>query len=200
MACESENKDDLVSYKRMRNNLNNRLKTEEKLWQSYKLSQCKGDSKSTWKSVKEILNWSSLGPPSKLFHKGQMKIKSQEIADSQNECFIEKIQKIKDELPIPTGDPLENVRNILKDKNCFMKFTAVHPDDVSKIISELTNSTAFGTDNIDTYIVKLLKEELNPAITYIINLSIESGEFPESWKVGKVIPIHKKDDILNPTN
>ena len=127
-------------------------------------------------------------------------MKSQEISDSQNESFIEKIQKIKDELPIPTGDPLENVRNTMKDKNCFMEFSAVHPDEVSKIITELTNSAAFGTDNIDTYIVKLLKEEMTPAITHVINLSIKTGEFPESWKVSKVIPIHKKDDILNPTN
>ena len=72
---------------------------------------------------------------------------------------------------MPTGDPLENVRNIMKDKNCVMK-SAVHPDEVSKIIAQLSNSAAYGTDNIDTHIVKLLKEELTTALTHIINLSI----------------------------
>ena len=102
---------------------------------------------------------------------------------------------------MPTEDPLLNTRDIMKHKNCSMKFSNVHPDEVSKIISDLPNSTAFGTDNIDTYIDKLLREELTPAITHIINLSINSEAFPQTWKVSKVIPLYKqKDDVLNPNS
>ena len=39
-----------------------------------------------------------------------------------------------------------------------------------------------------------------PALTHIINLSIETSTFPKNWKYSKVIPLFKKDDPLNPKN
>ena len=62
----------------------------------------------------------------------------------------------------------------------------------------LKNSTSFGLDNIDTYAIKLIKAEIVPALTHIINLSISTREFPLYWKNAKVIPLHKKDDELDP--
>ena len=37
-------------------------------------------------------------------------------------------------------------------------------------------------------------------LTHIINLSISTKKFPDSWKKVKVIPLHKKEDLLNPKN
>jgi hypothetical protein len=51
-----------------------------------------------------------------------------------------------------------------------------------------------GTDNIDSYVIKLAKHELLPAITHIVNLSISKKCFPEQWKLAKVVPLHKKDN------
>ena len=81
-----------------------------------------------------------------------------------------------------------------------MDFSCVHPDEVMKIIGQLSNSTAFGLDNIDTYIIKLIKEEITPALTHIINLSLRHNTYPEKWKSSKVVPLYKKDDPLNPKN
>ena len=77
---------------------------------------------------------------------------------------------------------------------------AVPPEQVEKIISSLSNSSAFGLDQIDTSIVKLVKGEIVPAITHIINLSITTRKFPTTWKKTKVVPLHKKEDQLNPKN
>ena len=57
-----------------------------------------------------------------------------------------------------------------------------------------------GLEQIDTYIIKLAKAELLPALTHIINLSISTQIFSEKWKKSKIIPLHKKDDQLNPKN
>ena len=67
----------------------------------------------------------------------------------------------------------------------------IHPDLVRKTISELRNSKATGFDNIDTYILKLICDEVTPSITHIINLSIRSSKFPRIWKHSKVIPLLK---------
>ena len=37
-------------------------------------------------------------------------------------------------------------------------------------------------------------------ITHLINLSISSQRFPESWKVSKVVPLHKKGEAIFPKN
>ena len=45
-----------------------------------------------------------------------------------------------------------------------------------------------------------MKEEITPALTHILNLSISQGKFPDNWKTSKISPIHKKNDHLNPEN
>ena len=55
-------------------------------------------------------------------------------------------------------------------------------------------------DQIDTYIIKLVKESILSSITHIINLSIQQSAFPSGFKTAKVVPLHKKDDKLDPKN
>ena len=37
-------------------------------------------------------------------------------------------------------------------------------------------------------------------ITHLINLSISSQIFPDSWKVSKIVPLHKKGELIHPQN
>lgn len=64
----------------------------------------------------------------------------------------------------------------------------------------MKSTKTVGIDNIDSYTIKLAKEELIPAITHIVNLSIEQKIFPKYWKTAKVVPLHKKEDKLIPKN
>ena len=96
-----------------------------------------------------------------------------------------------------TGDTLCLLRKLMKNRACSFKFKPAHPDTVKRIIS---NSKSFGFDNLDTYCIKLVKNEVTPAITHIVNLSISNCAFPESWKKSKIVPLFKKDDPLNPKN
>ena len=81
-----------------------------------------------------------------------------------------------------------------------MWFEPIHPDEVLKLLGNSSNSTAFGLDELDTYAIKLVKEEITPALTHILNLSISQGKFPDDWKMSKIYPIHRKNDNLNPEN
>ena len=38
------------------------------------------------------------------------------------------------------------------------------------------------------------------SLTFIINLSIRSGIFPDDWKIAKVTPIYKDENKTNPNN
>ena len=88
----------------------------------------------------------------------------------------------------------------MKNRTCVFKLTTVTLEEVETIINSLSNSSAFGLDNIYTKIVKLITSEILVVITHIVNLLIKLNRFPDSWKQIKIIPLHKKDDMLNPKN
>ena len=63
-ASESKTKSDWDEYKKLRNSLNNTLKSEKKSWQENKIDDLGSDTSSIWKNVKNWLGWTSGGPPS----------------------------------------------------------------------------------------------------------------------------------------
>ena len=98
------------------------------------------------------------------------------------------------------SDPLSNLRQLMFNRKCTFKLQPVHPDKVEKMISDLKNSGSVGLDYIDTSVIKLAKEEIVPAITHILNLSIMNSKFPVQFKKAKVVPLHKSGDRFNPKN
>ena len=200
LAVETKDRDDWKRYKKVRNIVSNRLRYEESNWHKNSLSRCEKDPSQSWKAIKNVLNWTSGGPPEKLFHDGSLKTKSFEIAEAQNNFFVEKINAIKTSMPRQSSDPLTILKSIMRNKKSKFHLKHVHPDQVETIIAGLKNSNSFGLDEIDTYVIKLVCREILPAVTHIINLSISTETFPSSWKRVKIIPLHKKLDRLNPKN
>ena len=57
-----------------------------------------------------------------------------------------------------------------------------------------------GGDDISTRVIKLAGPYITDWIVRICNCSIKTGRFPDTWKVARVTPMHKKDsrdDISN---
>ena len=81
------------------------------------------------------------------------------------------------------------------------QFSPVTPDLVDNIVFNLKNSKSCGIDNIDCYILKLIREQITPPLTHIVNISLSGGIFPSSYKVGKVVRLYKgKGDIMEPSS
>ena len=182
LASETKSREDWIRYKKTRNEISNRLKYEESSWQKSRLEACSSNSAKTWKNIKGILSWHTSGSPTKLFYKGSLRTKAQDLADSQNEFFIEKIENIQANMPHPVSDPLSKLKSLMAGRKCSFSLSMVHPDQVGTIISSLNNTSAFGFDQIDTSVIKLIRQEIVPAVTHILNLSISARKFPESWK------------------
>ncbi|CAG2249490.1 unnamed protein product [Mytilus edulis] len=73
-------------------------------------------------------------------------------------------------------------------------------DETKKLLSKLETSKATGLDEVGPFFIKLSSEALAPSITYLINLSILEGVFPENLKLAKVTPIFKNGDKHMPEN
>ena len=71
----------------------------------------------------------------------------------------------------------------------------VTPTDVEQIISvikELKNTKSSELDGISSSLIKMCYIHLIKPLTFIINLSLNTGEFPELLKIAKVRPLLKK--------
>ena len=129
-------------------------------------------------------SWCSSASPTKLYHAGQIVTSPARLATIMNTFFVNKISRIRQDLPPATDDPLKTLQHIMKDRTA-----SVHPDTVRKIILQLKNSKSSGVDNIDTYIIKLMVDDILPAVTHLVNLSIQQATFQSLYKMAKIIPL-----------
>ena len=199
-ASSTNQVDDWKAFRRIRNRVTNILRTEKKLYQTKRLVEADGDISRTWKTVKSWLGWSSGGPPTQLMENGLLISKPSALAECMNSFFTRKVNNLRANLPPNQQSPLNLVRKLMENRTCSFVLQPVHPDTVEKIISSLKSTKSCGLDNIDSYIIKLAKDELVPAITHILNLSINQMTFPAAWKTAKVIPLYKKDEYTDPKN
>ena len=164
-AAQSQNLDDWRLYKSLRNSATARMRQEKKAWEKMKLDSSKHDPSTLWKSVKTWLNWNNSGPPSQLFHLGRLINSPAGLAGAMNSFFIEKVSRLRQNIPGTDDDPLAKLKESLKDRQCSLTLKAVKPDDVLKVIRSLKNSKSTGTDNIDTWVIKLVASDILPALT-----------------------------------
>jgi hypothetical protein len=69
----------------------------------------------------------------------------------------------------------------------------VTESEVQKVARSFKNKLTAGIDGIPDYVVKQCIELLKIPLTNIYNASLESGIFSDKLKIGKVIPVHKKE-------
>jgi hypothetical protein len=73
-------------------------------------------------------------------------------------------------------------------------------EEIEKIIYSLKSEDSCGYDQISTRVLKLCAPYIISPLTYICNLIIFSGNFPEKLKYSEIIPLYKKGDKKQITN
>ena len=198
-AAKSGAENDWKLFKQLRNRINNKLKAERRQWQARRLENCTNTS-DTWRIIKSWLGWSCGGPPTRLVVDGELKSKPKELAECMNEFFTNKVKSLRARIPPCRKDPLDRLRTLMANRKCSFTLKPVHPDEVRKIIKKLKNTKTCGTDHIDAYVLKLAIDQVVPALTHVVNLSLNQAQFPAIWKTAKVVPLLKKSDETQPKN
>jgi hypothetical protein len=100
----------------------------------------------------------------------------------------------------PSYDLLDKFCNerLLPGDSCSIPDIAVH--EVGKYITNLKNKKSMGTDNLNSFLIKLSVPYIVDSLTYIYNLCIRTSTFPTLWKAAKVIPLPKTSDLQDPNN
>ena len=73
-------------------------------------------------------------------------------------------------------------------------------EEISKTISSLKrNKSPDFYNNVADFFIEA-NDFISPYLCMIFNHIYDSGIYPDSWCNGVIVPIHKKEDIFNPSN
>lgn len=72
--------------------------------------------------------------------------------------------------------------------------------DVVNIINKMKNKNCSGIDDISPKLIKTISSYIITPLTSFINLSLQSGKFPDLMKIALVSPLFKKGDTLDIDN
>ena len=107
-----------------------------------------------------------------LYSGNKIKTSPSKNADIMNKCYVNKVKMIRAEPSAPKVDPLATLRQMMSGCPTSFQFTPVTPDLVDMIICNMKKSKSCGLDNIDSYTLKLIREQITPPLMHIINLSL----------------------------
>ena len=99
---------------------------------------------------------------------------------------------------VTTDDSFKRYLSPNQDSSLF--FLPVTNSDVNEVLCTLDKSKASGYDDLPVRLLVDAKEYVSEPLTYILNLSLTTGVFPDKLKIARVIPIFKKGDKDKPGN
>ena len=184
-------------YKLLRNKVNIALKDCKATYYKTVIGKHSGNSNKMWKFLRELLPNKKETLPYIFSIDDELCSDDSVIANAFNEFFIDSVLSLRNSLPNENENQCVNEDiDIVESLACShsFDFSPVDEDFVINMISNLDDSKATGADDIS---IKFLKEgnpEIAVWITQFINLSFNTGVYPDDWKHAKICPIFKKGD------
>lgn len=187
-------------YRNFCNRLLHKLKTN---YHSNLIENSQADSKKLWKTIKSIYsnNQKTLNDSDKLVSHTDKN--PTESLDKCNTYFTTLGNKLSDLILSRLSETQASLANKYTPNTTCPHTFFLHPTDESEIaslITQLNNDSAPGPDNLNVRLIKKIKTAIIQPLTVIFNLSLESGIFPDRWKVAAVSPIHKSGATDIPDN
>ena len=175
-----------VCTEAIRKTKNTYLKT-----QGNKLADPKLARKTYWKIINKFLNKCKIPRIPPLFVNSNFVLNCKEKAKIFNDFFAAQCT------PFVNNSTLPHITYLTNSRLSTIEFTEI---EIKDILKNLDTSKAHGPDGISGKMINLCGEHLSKPLKIIFSNIIESGQFPDQWKIANVTPIHKKKDKQIHTN
>ena len=187
------------AYNKFRNSVNRDLKAAKRKYYTAFFENSKNDMKKTWKGIREIVNTKITASSniSQLNYNNTIIEDKKEISNTINNFFVNVGPETDKNIPKINVNPLVYLKNRV-DTDFIIEPTNI--EEVKKIILYLDDSKSSGSTRIPTKLIKIASHIIVPPLLDIINLSFQTGKFPDAIKLAEVIPIHKQGSSLNVNN
>lgn len=189
------------TYKELKKEVKKSIKKSKSEYYSNKLESNRGNSAATWKILNQVISKDICKAPLEI-DKDEETLRKK--VESFNKFFAN-VGKITFEKTHQNSEHNQNVpvpnNNNTSGPSCSMfRPQPTDSNTIILIIKHLKNTSSCGSDNISLRFIKESLPVIIPYLTCIINSSIATGNFPESWKHAIVVPIFKTGDAMEPKN
>ena len=178
---------DLLSYRTMRNRvtfLSNKARSD---YYTNFITENSADQRRLFRASKSLLNlWNGSCLP--------LSTNDYQLANDFGKFFAQKIADIRSVIKNQSHLPVTiNATNIVT-ASCFSDFNLLSESEVFDVIKSSSKKSC-PLDPIPTKLLTECVHVLLSPITKIINLSLDSGYFPRTWKCAIVRPLLEKDGL-----
>ena len=172
-------------YKNYRTTYRKLVKVAKRSYYRNKIEQSSNINKESWKIV------------NKLRGKDSSVVSSTLKANDLNSFYCSIASDLSKKI-ISNKDPLDYLSNISVSDTFFLYQTT--SAEIKKIFKKLKNKSASGWDKISLKVFEALPEPVLDALAGAINISFETGKFPDCLKRALIIPLFKGGDHKLPSN
>ena len=198
---DNPNEETKIEYKRLRNKVVSSQKAEKKAWTKSILVKDGNPSKNLWEAVKSISGDNKQKGITSLSNNGVSVTKPNDIANTLNQFFIDKVKNIVTNLPSSSQDLLHNLKAEEPPNIEELELLELTMPQLHSYINKMKKTPSVGSDLISGIVLNDVFPSIQRVVLHLVNLSLCSGIFPVIFKKTKVVPILKKGkDPLPPSS
>ena len=175
-----------------RNLCNKLIKKFRKQYEKDIANDCKSNPKRFWKYVQNRTKHNA-GINTLIRKDGSSAVSDKDKAETLNQ-FFSSVFTIEDRTNVP------NLAKGGKSNGVYISDVRVTPEAVKNKLKNLEANKAQGPDQIPPKVLKELCNELAVPLCNLFNLSLETGQLPQDWKLAEVAAIFKKGTKSEPGN
>ena len=184
----------LTDFKTYNKILKQTIRSAKKIFFQNCFQKYQCDVKKNWDTINDVLNKTKKTKdyPKEFIINGSSESHEDTIVNKFNEYFIKIGPNLSKKIKAPIGKSFKDYLRTPNNTNFW--FDEVDANAVIKAIDTLKPKTSFGHDRISNKLLKYVKQEVAWSLAKLVNQSFTEGVFPNSLKIAKVTPLHKKGE------
>lgn len=187
-------KNNITNYRQFKANAENVNALVKESKESFLNNTCESldehgsSSKSYWYIIKKLIGNKYSPDIPTLVDSGITASTTEEKAKMFLDKFIKKFKHNYNENELPVCPPKTRMS---------LDTITINRDMVCKLLNELNVSKSCGNDNISNKMLKMVAEPLSEPLFMLFSKILLNGQFPDSWKLGTLVPIYKNKGSRN---
>lgn len=201
MKCKNEKNE--ILFKNLHKSYKKELRLAKQNYYHMQIKNAKKDPKKIWNILNEVTQrkchdkTSDIGQ--KLIFNNHEITNHKDISDNFNEMFKNIAYEHSKSIPTPLHDFSHFLNKHPKSQAQF-SFSPINENDVINITRSFKSKKSSGFDNLSNHVLKSIINTIAMPLTFIINKSLSTGQFPSLLKHAKLTPLHKTGPKDNPGN
>ena len=187
-----------AKFRQLRNLVNKQIKLGKSKYYQDAVNADKDNPSGLWKTLNELTSRNvSRQNPSCIISEGVPETDEKSIATILNDYFTSIGAKLANKIKQAFGTKAPPTAVNLP---YIFEFKEVEESTILRELAALNTNKATGLDQINAKLLKDSASSIVSGLTKIINASLFSQTFPDIWKKGKIVPLHKSKDPKSPNN